>query len=206
MYVLPAEKRPLKALVASPGFASPSTRLMQRDYGSSRDSEHLKHSLESAVGTLGSGVGVGGGGGVSGLEASTMGLLSTSGNEVLHYTFRPSKQIVSICRQLSRIYGTYYGCVCFNAIIAFFLLLTRAHTQSYATLNKKGITTCSPPLGSLTYNVSTSTPSSSYHLTPQPMEVSLLSPNNTSVTSSLSEYRFRPEVVTTSNRIQESCI
>lgn len=69
---------------------------MQRDYGSSRDSEHLKHSLESAVGTLGGGVGVGGGGGVSGLEASTMGLLSTSGNEVLHYTFRPSKQIVSI--------------------------------------------------------------------------------------------------------------
>lgn len=69
---------------------------MQRDYGSSRDSEHLKHSLESAVGTLGAGVGVGGGGGVSGLEASTMGLLSTSGNEVLHYTFRPSKQIVSI--------------------------------------------------------------------------------------------------------------
>lgn len=83
--------------MASPGFASPSTRLMQRDYGSSRDSEHLKHSLESAVGTLGAGVGVGGGGGgVSGLEASTMGLLSTSGNEVLHYTFRPSKQIVSI--------------------------------------------------------------------------------------------------------------
>lgn len=63
---------------------------MQRDYGSSRDAEHLKHSLESAVGTLGAG------GGVSGLEASTMGLLSTSGNEVLHYTFRPSKQIVSI--------------------------------------------------------------------------------------------------------------
>lgn len=69
---------------------------MQRDYGSSRDAEHLKHSLESAVGTLGAGVGGGGGGGVSGLEASTMGLLSTSGNEVLHYTFRPSKQIVSI--------------------------------------------------------------------------------------------------------------
>lgn len=37
---------------------------------------------------------------------------------------------------------------------------------------------------------------------------SLLSPNqsNNQVTSSFSEYRFRPEVVTTSNRIQESCI
>lgn len=37
---------------------------------------------------------------------------------------------------------------------------------------------------------------------------SLLSPNQSSnqVTSSFSEYRFRPEVVTTSNRIQESCI
>lgn len=71
---------------------------MQRDYGSSRDAEHLKYSLESAVGTLGAGVGAGlGVGAGSGLESSTMGLLSTaSGNEVLHYTIRPSKQIVSI--------------------------------------------------------------------------------------------------------------
>ncbi|ALC47181.1 CG14372 [Drosophila busckii] len=146
------EKRPLKALVASPGFASSSTRLMQRDYS--------REAAES-----------GGLVGLGAAEASSIGLLSSgSGNEVFHYTFRPSKQI------------------------------------SYATLNKKGITTCSPPLGSLTYNVSTSTPSSSYHLTPQPMEVSLLSPNNASVTSSLSEHRFRPEIVTTSNRIQESCI
>ncbi|EDV92962.1 hemicentin-1 [Drosophila grimshawi] len=156
------EKRPLKALGASPGFASPSTRLMQRDYCSGRDAELLKSNADSVAAMAGLG----------GTDASTIGLLSNSGNEVLHYTFRPSKQI------------------------------------SYATLNKKGITTCSPPLGSLgsAYNVSTSTPSSSYHLTPQPMEVSLLSPNNASVTSSLSEYRFRPEVVTTSNRIQESCI
>ncbi|XP_062126409.1 protein turtle homolog A [Drosophila sulfurigaster albostrigata] len=151
------EKRPLKALVVSPGFASPSSRLLQRDYCHSRDAEHLKSTPDCMTAAAAA-------------EASTIGLLSNSGNEVLHYTFRPSKQI------------------------------------SYATLNKKGITTCSPPLGSLTYNVSTSTPSSSYHLTPQPMEVSLLSPNNASVTSSLSEYRFRPEVVTTSNRIQESCI
>lgn len=81
--------------------------------------------------------------------------------------------------------------------------------QSYATLNKKGITTCSPPLGvGLPYSSTPTTSSSlsSYHPTTQPMEVSLLSPNNPSVTSSISEYRFRPEVVTTSNRIQESCI
>ncbi|TDG44787.1 hypothetical protein AWZ03_008761 [Drosophila navojoa] len=154
------EKRPLKSLGASPGFASPATRLMPRDFCTGRDAELLKGNAES-VGVMA---------GLGGADASTIGLLSNSGNEVLHYTFRPSKQI------------------------------------SYATLNKKGITTCSPPLGSLTYNISTSTPSSSYHLTPQPMEVSLLSPNNASVTSSLSEYRFRPEVVTTSNRIQESCI
>nr|XP_017021487.1 protein turtle homolog A isoform X1 [Drosophila kikkawai]XP_017021488.1 protein turtle homolog A isoform X1 [Drosophila kikkawai] len=147
------EKRPLKSLVSPPGFASPSNRLMQRDY--LRETELAK------------GVSDGGLGAAEGL--SSIGLMSSSGNEVLHYTFRPSKQI------------------------------------SYATLNKKGITTCSPPLGSLNYNVSTSTPSSSYHLTPQPMEVSLLSPNNPSVTSSLSEYRFRtgPEIVTTSNRIQD---
>ncbi|XP_030370530.1 protein turtle homolog A [Scaptodrosophila lebanonensis] len=169
------EKRPLKSLVASPLFSSPSTRLMQREYLASHDMEHGKSNGDNV------------GAGVSSNSAQCMssmgsmnlavpeglpsiGLMSNSGNEVLHYTFRPSKQI------------------------------------SYATLNKKGITTCSPPLGSMTYSVSTSTPSSSYHLTPQPMEVSLLSPNNPSVTSSLSEYRFRPEVVTTSNRIQESCI
>ncbi|XP_017046472.1 hemicentin-1 isoform X1 [Drosophila ficusphila] len=147
------EKRPLKSLVSPPGFASPSNRLMQRDY--LRDAELSKGASEGGLGAA------------EGL--SSIGLMSSSGNEVLHYTFRPSKQI------------------------------------SYATLNKKGITTCSPPLGSLNYNVSTSTPSSSYHLTPQPMEVSLLSPNNPSVTSSLSEYRFRtgPEIVTTSNRIQD---
>uniref|UniRef100_A0A1I8NIL5 Ig-like domain-containing protein n=1 Tax=Musca domestica TaxID=7370 RepID=A0A1I8NIL5_MUSDO len=82
-------------------------------------------------------------------------------------------------------------------------------SESYATLNKKGITTCSPPLGvGLPFSSTTTTSSSlsSYHPTTQPMEVSLLSPNNPSVTSSISEYRFRPEVVTTSNRIQESCI
>ncbi|XP_002031322.2 hemicentin-1 isoform X1 [Drosophila sechellia] len=147
------EKRPLKSLVSPPGFASPSNRLMQRDY--LRETELTKG---------GSDVGMGAAEGLS-----SIGLMSSSGNEVLHYTFRPSKQI------------------------------------SYATLNKKGITTCSPPLGSLNYSVSTSTPTSSYHLTPQPMEVSLLSPNNPSVTSSLSEYRFRtgPEIVTTSNRIQD---
>lgn len=81
--------------------------------------------------------------------------------------------------------------------------------KSYATLNKKGITTCSPPLGlGMPYSSTPTTSSSlsSYHPTTQPMEVSLLSPNNPSVTSSISEYRFRPEVVTTSNRIQESCI
>ncbi|BFF90775.1 hemicentin-1 [Drosophila madeirensis] len=149
------EKRPLKSLVSPPGFASPSTRLMQRDYV--RETELVKGSCE----TVGAAEGL-----------SSIGLMSSSGNEVLHYTFRPSKQI------------------------------------SYATLNRKGITTCSPTLGTQNYSVSTSTPSSSYHLTPQPMEVSLLSPNHPSVTSSLSEYRFRtgPEIVTTSNRIQESCI
>ncbi|XP_051862318.1 hemicentin-1 isoform X2 [Drosophila albomicans] len=97
------EKRPLKALVVSPGFASPSSRLLQRDYCHSRDAEHLKSTPDCMTAAAAA-------------EASTIGLLSNSGNEVLHYTFRPSKQI------------------------------------SYATLNKKGITTCSPPLGSLTYN------------------------------------------------------
>ncbi|XP_054746887.1 uncharacterized protein LOC129252242 [Anastrepha obliqua] len=176
------EKRPLKSLVASPIFRSPSARLLQRDYSSPADTER--------AGTLSSGSVIGGitnsstlssADGISSLGSlvgnSSVGSVGGIGvgNEVLHYTFRPSKQL------------------------------------SYATLNKKGITTCSPPLNISLYNTTTTTLSSlssTYHSTPQPqpMEVSLLSPNNPSVTSSLSEYRFRPEVVTTSNRIQESCI
>uniref|UniRef100_A0A0K8U830 Hemicentin-1 n=1 Tax=Bactrocera latifrons TaxID=174628 RepID=A0A0K8U830_BACLA len=178
------EKRPLKSQVASPIFRSPSARLLQRDYSSLADTER--------AGTLSSGSVIGGitnsstlssADGISSLGSlvgnssigSVGGIGVGAGNEVLHYTFRPSKQL------------------------------------SYATLNKKGITTCSPPLNISLYNTTTtatSSLSSTYHSTPQPqpMEVSLLSPNNPSVTSSLSEYRFRPEVVTTSNRIQESCI
>uniref|UniRef100_A0A0A1WVT0 Hemicentin-1 n=1 Tax=Zeugodacus cucurbitae TaxID=28588 RepID=A0A0A1WVT0_ZEUCU len=177
------EKRPLKSQVASPIFRSPSARLLQRDYSSLADTER--------AGTLSSGSVIGGitnsstlssADGISSLGSlvgnSSVGSVGGGigvGNEVLHYTFRPSKQL------------------------------------SYATLNKKGITTCSPPLNISLYNATTaasSSLSSTYHSTPQPqpMEVSLLSPNNPSVTSSLSEYRFRPEVVTTSNRIQESCI
>lgn len=69
--------------------------------------------------------------------------------------------------------------------------------QSYATLSRgnKSVTTCSPVSSQPTIQL--------------PINISLLSPNNHNqslVTSSLSEYRFRPEVVTTSNRIQESCI
>ncbi|XP_017484697.1 PREDICTED: uncharacterized protein LOC108373335, partial [Rhagoletis zephyria] len=175
-------KRPLKSLVTSPIFRSPSARLLQRDYSSPADTDRAgtlssgsviggitnSSTLSSADGisSLGSLVGNNSVGSIGGLGV---------GNEVLHYTFRPSKQL------------------------------------SYATLNKKGITTCSPPLNISLYNTTTTTSSSlssTYHSTPQPqpMEVSLLSPNNPSVTSSLSEYRFRPEVVTTSNRIQESCI
>ncbi|XP_059613324.1 neural cell adhesion molecule 2 isoform X1 [Phlebotomus argentipes] len=63
---------------------------------------------------------------------------------------------------------------------------------SYATLGRvnKNSASCSPMGQAL----------------PLPLGVGLLSPNQSHVTSSLNEYRFRPEVVTTSNRIQESCI
>ncbi|KAI8129944.1 hypothetical protein FF38_11844 [Lucilia cuprina] len=169
------EKRPLKSMLASPIFRSPSARLLQRDYCTT-------DAVTDGSVTMGSGsvIGITNGSALSCTDGvSSLGSLKSNngslgvGNEVLHYTFRPSKQI------------------------------------SYATLNKKGITTCSPPLGvGLPYSSTPTTSSSlsSYHPTTQPMEVSLLSPNNPSVTSSISEYRFRPEVVTTSNRIQESCI
>lgn len=67
-------------------------------------------------------------------------------------------------------------------------------------------------LGTQSHNSNSNLNSSSNLQSPAQMSSSvvgsLLSPNQSSnqVTSSFSEYRFRPEVVTTSNRIQESCI
>ncbi|KAL9897612.1 sidestep IV transmembrane protein isoform 2-T23 [Glossina fuscipes fuscipes] len=138
------EKRPLKPMMASPIFRSPSARLLQRDYCTNTDGTDT---------TLGSGsvIGVTNGSTLSSVDGfSSFGSIKSNnggvgiGNEVLHYTFRPSKQI------------------------------------SYATLNKKGITTCSPPLGAggaavagLPYSTTPTTSSSlsSYHHpTTQPME------------------------------------
>lgn len=90
--------------------------------------------------------------------------------------------------------------LCASASDIYFNILYKMYFclfQSYATLSRgnKSITTCSPV--------------SAQQAIQLPMGVSLLSPSNHNqslVTSSLSEYRFRPEVVTTSNRIQESCI
>ena len=39
-----------------------------------------------------------------------------------------------------------------------------------------------------------------------PMSVGLISPNQSIVTSTLNEFRFRPELLATNNRLQESCI
>ncbi|XP_055382348.1 protein turtle homolog A [Condylostylus longicornis] len=158
------EKRPLKLQGQNPLFRSPSARLIQRD-GSIIDDSSIRIGCTNTS-TIDSGCGTSVGGTTNTTIVSSLGSLigNTSANEVLHYTFRPSKQ------------------------------------NSYATLtkNNRGITTCSPSINSQYQN--------SQPPQPQPMEVSLLNPNNQSVTSSLSEYRFRPEVVTTSNRIQESCI
>jgi hypothetical protein len=89
--------------------------------------------------------------------------------------------------------------------------------QSYATLgrnNKNSITTCtasssvytSSPLGS-PINQQLGGPSVNIsHPHPMPMSVGLISPNQSIVTSTLNEFRFRPELLANSNRLQESCI
>ncbi|CRK88301.1 CLUMA_CG002080, isoform A [Clunio marinus] len=103
--------------------------------------------------------------------------LEGSHNEALHYSFMPNKQI------------------------------------SYATLgrnNKNSITTCtasssvytSSPLGS-PINQQLGGPSVNIS---HPMSVGLISPNQSIVTSTLNEFRFRPELLANSNRLQESCI
>lgn len=85
--------------------------------------------------------------------------------------------------------------------------------QSYATLgrnNKNSITTCtasssvytSSPLGS-PINQQLGGPSVNIS---HPMSVGLISPNQSIVTSTLNEFRFRPELLANSNRLQESCI
>lgn len=81
--------------MASPIFRSPSARLLQRDYCTNTDGTDT---------TLGSGsvIGVTNGSTLSSVDGfSSFGSIKSNnggvgiGNEVLHYTFRPSKQIVS---------------------------------------------------------------------------------------------------------------
>jgi len=101
--------------------------------------------------------------------------------------------------------------------IAFFFLVFRS--QSYATLgrnNKNSITTCTAPSSSAAAAAFTSSPLGSpinqQLLLGQsvnislPMSVGIISPNQSIVTSTLNEFRFRPELLATSNRLQESCI
>ncbi|XP_055618631.1 hemicentin-1 [Toxorhynchites rutilus septentrionalis] len=109
-------------------------------------------------------------------DGSSLASLTGPNNEVHHYSFKPSKQI------------------------------------SYATLGRTNNSSSSvqSTLSPLSHQ-----PSSASTTLPLPTMVGgvggvgglLSSPASQSlVTSTLNEYRFRPEVVTTSNRIQESCI
>ncbi|XP_038122549.1 titin [Culex quinquefasciatus] len=123
-------------------------------------------------------------------DGSSLASLTGSNSEVHHYSFKPSKQI------------------------------------SYATLGRTNNSSGSvqSTLSPLSHQAMAVVPSSSTSATamsttlPLPSMVggvgvgvsSLLgspaSQSQLGVTSTLNEYRFRPEVVTTSNRIQESCI
>lgn len=87
-------------MMASPIFRSPSARLLQRDYCTTDGTDGV-----GGGGTLGSGsvIGITNGSALSSVDGvSSLGSLKSNngslgiGNEVLHYTFRPSKQIVSI--------------------------------------------------------------------------------------------------------------
>jgi hypothetical protein len=87
--------------------------------------------------------------------------------------------------------------------------------QSYATLgrdNKSSITCTAPPSSSTAYTSSPLDSSINQQLggpsvnISLPMSVGLISPNQSIVTSTLNEFRFRPELLANSNRLQESCI
>ncbi|ETN65555.1 sidestep protein [Anopheles darlingi] len=109
-------------------------------------------------------------------DGSSLASLTGLNTEVHHYSFKPSKQI------------------------------------SYATLGRANNSSVTSTLSPLSQQPSTATlplPSlSSMSVTGVGAVGSLLSSpaSQSLVTSTLNEYRFRPEVVTTSNRIQESCI
>ncbi|XP_052899973.1 hemicentin-1 [Anopheles moucheti] len=80
---------------------------------------------------------------------------------------------------------------------------------SYATLGRANNSSVTSTLSPLSQQASTGTlPLPSMSVTGVGAVGSLLSSpaSQSLVTSTLNEYRFRPEVVTTSNRIQESCI
>ncbi|XP_070493801.1 neural cell adhesion molecule 2 [Chironomus tepperi] len=101
-----------------------------------------------------------------------------SHNEVLHYSFMPNKQI------------------------------------SYATLgrnNKNSVTTTCTASPSVFTSSTLGSPINqqqqpSVNISTHPMSVGLISPNQSIVTSTLNEFRFRPELLANSNRLQESCI
>uniref|UniRef100_A0A182N5E4 Uncharacterized protein n=1 Tax=Anopheles dirus TaxID=7168 RepID=A0A182N5E4_9DIPT len=87
--------------------------------------------------------------------------------------------------------------------------LTGSNTESYATLGRANNSSVTSTLSPLSQQASTATlPLPSMSVTGVGAVGSLLSSpaSQSLVTSTLNEYRFRPEVVTTSNRIQESCI
>ncbi|XP_055525427.1 hemicentin-1 [Wyeomyia smithii] len=110
-------------------------------------------------------------------DGSSLASLTGSNNEVHHYSFKPGKQI------------------------------------SYATLGRMGnsgsnVQSTLSPLSHQPLSGSTTLPLPAIVGGVGVGVTSLLSSPTcqSHVTSTLNEYRFRPEVVTTSNRIQESCI
>lgn len=91
-------------MLASPIFRSPSARLLQRDYCTTDALTDGNLTTTTAGTTMGSGsvIGITNGSALSSVDGvSSLGSLKSNngslgvGNEVLHYTFRPSKQIVS---------------------------------------------------------------------------------------------------------------
>ncbi|XP_065086587.1 hemicentin-1-like [Ochlerotatus camptorhynchus] len=110
-------------------------------------------------------------------DGSSLASLTGSNNEVHHYSFKPSKQISYAT--LGRTNNSS------NSVQSTLSPLSHQPTSASTTLPLPSI------VGGVGVGVS--------NLLSSPASQSL-------VTSTLNEYRFRPEVVTTSNRIQESCI
>ncbi|XP_063706128.1 uncharacterized protein LOC134835187 [Culicoides brevitarsis] len=199
------ERRPLKS--NQPLYRSPSSRLAQRDYVVGGNIANI----------IGGAAGDAERGGCDGSSVASLGGSSAT-NEVHHYSFKPSQQIgYATMGHKSKNSTLSISPLGAHPAVHYNQSPSQMPHHPHQQMHLYGIVppTMTPHSHNSNGNLSSNYGNSSSNIQQQLPQLSttsvvgaLLSPSTSQnqVTSSFSEYRFKPEVVTTSNRIQESCI